>query len=245
MSNLTLAKYLCTKMKSWTIFPFLKKLMHLECSMLICYIKTKPCNDEKYDSKDDITMCLVTPMIAHYGVSQNDIFLLCTTHVFGIYKQALKSRAYNINHFTPCIVGSNRIKIGDTMHYRIDKTCPEADYIEIDWCTGMPTKNSSTKHKKLIRELLAEHKLISDDVRKDSKKYKTLINYAESVNKKDYKSVDSSKDLTNKMHSESNEASPILLLSDEYLTVYNLIDELGNKILSIIRDDELFVNYMN
>ena len=230
MSDLKLAKYLSNKIKTWAIYPILEKMMHSEDNILICYINTKPYNDTKYNLKNDVTICLVKPILFHYAITQNEIFLLCSKSADGIYNESIKASAYVISYFTPCVVGSNKIKLGDKLRYPINKSLPQPHYISIDWNTGLPNDKNCETCKPKILKLLSEYK--QADIIEDSK----CVHYPIQACLCRIQIVEPLKEINSNVPSNNKKIYD--------LVTYNLSDLINDKILSIIQADELFINYL-
>jgi len=252
MSDLKLAKYLSNKIKTWAIYPILEKMMHSEDNILICYINTKPYNDTKYNLKNDVTICLVKPILFHYAITQNEIFLLCSKSADGIYNESIKASAYVISYFTPCVVGSNKIKLGDKLRYPINKSLPQPHYISIDWNTGLPNDKNCETCKPKILKLLSEYK--QADIIEDSKCVHypiqaclcrvhypiqaclCRVHYPIQACLCRIQIVEPLKEINSNVPSNNKKIYD--------LVTYNLSDLINDKILSIIQADELFINYL-
>ena len=112
----------------------------------VTFVKTIPYNDPYYDSNNTPhwTFAFVKTMY-----SCDDIFVLFSDSPEGFYKKNANNDPFmRINYCTPCIFGSNKLRIGQSIDLNNYLGVDDVDYEELDWNTGLERTKSKKKRKK-------------------------------------------------------------------------------------------------
>src|SRR5690348_13161963 len=132
------SSYICKIIKKWKIIPNIINVMHdiNTDGFSIMYFKSAiPDNDplqQFYIQKIKyLTFCFL--IFVDYP---DDVFMVFSDN--DIHKEAQKKGSHYINHYTPCIFGSNKIPIGNGFCCKVAEKNNDAFYINIDWYTGIP-----------------------------------------------------------------------------------------------------------